>query len=129
MQGSSEPVSVVDGRRVIVLCSNNYLGLTTHAKLYERGVFVVPIVFPMVAQGLAHIRVQMHAKLTMEEPDKVIEALEEIGKELEIIYPPFFVDGLSELRKPLVWASLKRFKRPIQKTRIETGIGRWVELA
>jgi len=101
LQGSSEPVSVVDGRRVIVLCSNNYLGLTTHAKLYERGVFVVPIVFPMVAQGLAHIRVQMHAKLTMEEPDKVIEALEE----------------------------LKRFKRPIQKTRIETGIGRWVELA
>jgi len=46
---------------------------------------VVPIVFSMVVQGLARIRVQMHAKLIMEELDKVIEALEEIGKELEII--------------------------------------------
>ncbi|RLI10720.1 glycine C-acetyltransferase [Candidatus Bathyarchaeota archaeon] len=54
-------------------------------KLYERGVFVVPIVYPMVARDQARIRVQMHAKLTAEELDKVIEALEEIGKELEII--------------------------------------------
>jgi len=54
-------------------------------KLYERGVFVVPIVYPMVARDQARIRVQMHAKLTMEELDKVIEAFEEIGKELEII--------------------------------------------
>jgi len=28
VQGPSEPVSVVDGKKVIVLCSNNYLGLT-----------------------------------------------------------------------------------------------------
>jgi glycine C-acetyltransferase len=54
-------------------------------KLYERGVFVVPIVFPMVARDLARIRVQMHAKLTTEELDGVIEAIEDIGKELEII--------------------------------------------
>lgn len=54
-------------------------------KLYERGVFVVPIVYPMVARDLARIRVQMHAKLTNEELDKVIEAIEDIGKELEII--------------------------------------------
>jgi glycine C-acetyltransferase len=53
--------------------------------LYERGVFVVPIVFPMVARDLARIRVQMHAKLTAEELDGVIEAIEDIGKELEII--------------------------------------------
>jgi glycine C-acetyltransferase len=54
-------------------------------KLYERGVFVVPIVYPMVARDLARIRVQMHAKLTSEELDRVIEAIEVIGKELEII--------------------------------------------
>jgi 7-keto-8-aminopelargonate synthetase-like enzyme len=34
--------------------------------LYEDGVFVVPIVFPMVAKELSRIRVQMHAKLTIE---------------------------------------------------------------
>jgi glycine C-acetyltransferase len=54
-------------------------------KLYERSVFAVPIVFPMVARDLARIRVQMHAKLTTEQLDKVITHLEEIGKELDII--------------------------------------------
>jgi glycine C-acetyltransferase len=54
-------------------------------RLYERGIFVVPIVFPMVAQDLARIRVQMNAKLTTETLDGVIEAIEEIGKELDII--------------------------------------------
>ncbi len=54
-------------------------------RLYDAGVFVVPIVFPMVARDLARIRVQMHAKLTTEELDKVIRAIEEIGKKLDII--------------------------------------------
>ena len=53
--------------------------------LYEEGIFVVPIVFPMVAQDLARIRVQMNAKLSLEQLDHVIEAIEEIGKKLEII--------------------------------------------
>lgn len=54
-------------------------------KLYEKGIFVVPIVFPMVARDLARIRVQMNAKLTTEQLDTVIEAIEEIGKQLKII--------------------------------------------
>lgn len=54
-------------------------------KLYEKGIFVVPIVFPLVARDLARIRVQMNAKLTKEQLDTVIEAIEEIGKDLEII--------------------------------------------
>ncbi len=58
---------------------------TLSDKLYERGIFVVPIVYPMVARDLARIRVQMHAKLTSEELNKVIEEIENIGKELEII--------------------------------------------
>jgi glycine C-acetyltransferase len=54
-------------------------------RLYEKGIFVVPIVFPMVARGLARIRVQMNAKLTMEQLDTVIGTIEEIGKQLDII--------------------------------------------
>ncbi len=54
-------------------------------KLYERGIFVVPIVFPMVARDLARIRVQMNAKLTIEQLDTVIEEIEDIGKQLDII--------------------------------------------
>ncbi len=54
-------------------------------KLYEKGIFVVPIVFPLVARDLARIRIQMNAKLTKKQLDTVIEAIEEIGKDLEII--------------------------------------------
>jgi glycine C-acetyltransferase len=35
VQGSSAPHCVVDGKRVIMLCSNNYLNLTNHPKLKE----------------------------------------------------------------------------------------------
>ena len=35
LYGPSEPLSNVDGREVTVLCSNNYLGLTTHLRLKE----------------------------------------------------------------------------------------------
>jgi len=54
-------------------------------RLYEEGVFVVPIVFPMVARDLARIRTQMHANLTKEHLDKVLGKLETIGKKLDII--------------------------------------------
>ena len=54
-------------------------------KLYDNDVFVVPIVYPMVSRDQARIRAQMHAQLTIEELDKVIEVVERIGKDLEII--------------------------------------------
>ena len=54
-------------------------------ELYNQRVYVVPIVFPMVARDLARIRVQMHAKLTIEQLDSVIGKIEQIGRKLEII--------------------------------------------
>ena len=54
-------------------------------KLYEKGIFIVPIVFPMVARDRSRIRVQMSSKLTIEQLDKVIESIEIISKELGII--------------------------------------------
>jgi glycine C-acetyltransferase len=33
LEGAQEPVSIVDGKKVVNLTSNNYLGLTTHPKL------------------------------------------------------------------------------------------------
>ena len=50
--------------------------------LYDEGIVVVPIVFPMVALDLARIRVQINAKITVEQLDSVIEVT---GKKLEII--------------------------------------------
>ncbi len=54
-------------------------------ELYKAGVYVVPIVFPMVARDFSRIRVQMHAKLTKKQLDDVIAKIETIGKKLEII--------------------------------------------
>jgi len=54
-------------------------------KLYARGIFVVPIVFPMVTKDKARIRIQMNSQLSEEQLDEVIVILTEISKELEII--------------------------------------------
>jgi len=35
LQGNSAPHCVVDGKKVIMLCSNNYLNLTNHPRLKE----------------------------------------------------------------------------------------------
>lgn len=68
---------------IIVGESSNAKALSD--KLYGEGIFVVPIVFPMVARDLARIRVQMNANLTTEQLDTVIGTIEKIGKQLEII--------------------------------------------
>jgi len=55
------------------------------ARLFEEGVFALPIVFPMVAKGKARIRTIMNAALTPEDLDFAIGAFEKIGKELAIV--------------------------------------------
>jgi glycine C-acetyltransferase len=54
-------------------------------RLYEEGVFALPIVFPMVARDKARIRTIMNAALTKEDLDFAINAFQKIGKELRII--------------------------------------------
>jgi glycine C-acetyltransferase len=55
------------------------------SRLYEEGVFALPIVFPMVARDKARIRTIMNAALKKEDLDFAITAFEKIGKELHII--------------------------------------------
>jgi len=55
------------------------------ARLFEEGVFALPIVFPMVAKDKARIRTIMNAALTRKDLDFAIGAFEKIGKELHII--------------------------------------------
>jgi glycine C-acetyltransferase len=54
-------------------------------RLYELGVFALPIVYPMVAQGKARIRTIMNAALTKEDIDFAIGAFEKSARELAII--------------------------------------------
>jgi glycine C-acetyltransferase len=55
------------------------------SRLFEEGVFALPIVFPMVARDKARIRTIMNAALTKKDLDFAIGAFERIGKELHII--------------------------------------------
>ncbi|MFH0848189.1 MAG: glycine C-acetyltransferase [archaeon] len=55
------------------------------SRLYEEGMFALPIVFPMVAKDRARIRTMMNAALTQESLDAALAAIERIGKELGVI--------------------------------------------
>jgi len=54
-------------------------------KLFEKGIFALPIVFPMVAQGKARIRTQVRADFSKEDLDFALETIENVGQELNII--------------------------------------------
>jgi glycine C-acetyltransferase len=55
------------------------------SRLFEEGVFALPIVYPMVSLEKARIRTIMNAALTREDLEFAIEAFGKIGKELKII--------------------------------------------
>ena len=54
-------------------------------RLFEEGIFALPIVFPMVAKDKARIRTMMNAGLTREDLDFALGTFEKIGKELKIV--------------------------------------------
>ena len=54
-------------------------------KLFEEGIFALPIVFPMVARDKARIRTMMNAGHTKEDLDFTLEKFEKLGKNLNII--------------------------------------------
>ena len=54
-------------------------------RLFEEGVFALPIVFPMVAKDKARIRTMINADHSREDLDFAIEKIEKVGKELGII--------------------------------------------
>jgi glycine C-acetyltransferase len=55
------------------------------AKLLEEGVYVIGFFFPVVAKGLARIRVQLSAAHEQAHLDKAIAAFTKVGKELGVV--------------------------------------------
>ena len=54
-------------------------------KLLDEGIYVVGFFYPVVAKGLARIRVQLSAAHDQQHLDKAIEAFRKVGKELEVL--------------------------------------------
>lgn len=55
------------------------------ARLLDEGVYVIGFFFPVVAKGLARIRVQLSAAHQQEHLDKAIAAFTKVGKELGVL--------------------------------------------
>jgi len=55
------------------------------ARLFELGVFALPIVYPMVAKEKARIRTIMNAALTAEDVTTAVAAFQKAGRELSLI--------------------------------------------
>ena len=58
---------------------------TFASKLLEEGIYVIGFFFPVVAKGLARIRVQLSAAHTQEHLDTAITAFTKVGKELSVL--------------------------------------------
>jgi glycine C-acetyltransferase len=54
-------------------------------RLYEEGVYALPIVFPMVAKDKARIRTMVTAEHSRDDLDFALEKIEKVGRELGII--------------------------------------------
>ncbi len=54
-------------------------------KLFQEGVFVIPIVYPMVAKGRARVRTIVTAEHTKEDLDFAISKFEKVGRELNLV--------------------------------------------
>lgn len=68
-----------------VMCGESDTAKKLAKMLWDEGIFVLPIFYPMVPRGAARIRVQLCTEHTKEQLDKAIEAFESCGKELGII--------------------------------------------
>ena len=53
--------------------------------VWQEGIYVLPIVFPMVARGKARIRVQLCTEHTEDQLDTAIEAFKKGGTKLGLI--------------------------------------------
>jgi len=68
-----------------VIVGESGLAKKLSARLFEEGVFALPIVFPMVAKDKARLRTMMNAALKQEHLDYALDKFKKIGKELKII--------------------------------------------
>ena len=68
-----------------VIVGESHVAKRLSERLFELGVFALPIVYPMVAKDQARIRTIMNAALTNEDVEFAITAFEKAGHELGIL--------------------------------------------
>ncbi len=74
-----------DSAIVALMLFNAKLSQDFAAKLLEEGIYVIGFYYPVVAKGLARIRIQLSAAHDRAHLDKAVEAFIKIGKEFNIL--------------------------------------------
>ncbi|MCA1812795.1 MAG: glycine C-acetyltransferase [Halobacteriales archaeon] len=70
---------------VPVMLGESHVAKKFSERLFDHGVFALPIVFPMVARDKARIRTIMNAGLTRQDLDQALEGFAAVGRELKVI--------------------------------------------
>lgn len=70
---------------VPIMCGESKTAKELAHFVWEQGIYVLPIVFPMVARDKARIRVQLSSKHTKDQLDQAIEAFKKGGEKLQLI--------------------------------------------
>ncbi|MEA3355840.1 MAG: aminotransferase class I/II-fold pyridoxal phosphate-dependent enzyme, partial [Candidatus Bipolaricaulota bacterium] len=70
---------------VPLMCGESETAKKLTDLVWQEGVYVLPIIYPMVARGKARIRVQLSARHTKDQLDEAIEAFKKGGEELRLI--------------------------------------------
>lgn len=78
IKGESHPI-------VPVMIGDSKLAYDIAREMFEVGVFVVGIAYPVVAQGQARIRTQVSAAHSKEELDFAVSTWEKVGRKFEVI--------------------------------------------
>ena len=68
-----------------VILGENQIAQQFSRKMFERGIFAMPIVLPTVPKGMARIRVMISAAHTSSDLEQGLEAFQAAGKELGVI--------------------------------------------
>ncbi len=70
---------------VPIMCGQSKTAKELADFVWQEGIYVLPIVFPMVARDKARIRVQLSSKHTKDQLDQAIEAFKNGGEKLHLI--------------------------------------------
>jgi len=70
---------------VPIMVGDSAVAKTFSRRLFDIGIFALPIVFPMVSRDGARIRTIMNAGLSRENLDEAVSAFEIVGKELRLV--------------------------------------------
>ena len=85
MKGAGFDIKPTSSAICAVMLYDAKLSQDFAAELLKEGIYVIGFYFPVVAKGLARIRVQLSAAHEMEHLDKAIEAFCKVGKKLGVI--------------------------------------------